>query len=79
MDTADIGTEFDIPSVIRGLNQDLLDLRAGHITAKDAQARADLAKQVFNGLRIVVQAQKFLSVRARQLPATPAATGAVKE
>ncbi len=68
MDTADIGTEFDIPSVIRGLHQDMLDLRAGRITAKDAQVRADLAKQMFNGLRLVVQAQKFLSASARQLP-----------
>lgn len=68
METADIGTEFDIPTVIRGLHQDLLDLRAGRITAKDAQVRADLAKQMFNGLRIVVQAQKFLSSNAKQLP-----------
>lgn len=68
METADIGTEFDIPSVIRGLHQDLLDLRSGRITAKDAQVRAELAKQMFNGLRLVVQAQKFLSGKAKELP-----------
>lgn len=68
METSNIGSEFDIPAVIRGLHQDMLDLRAGKITAKDAQVRADLAKQMFNGLRIVVQAQKFLSARMKSLP-----------
>jgi hypothetical protein len=63
----DIGAEFDVPSIIRGLNQDLLDLRAGTITPNEAKVRADIAKQIFNGLRMVVTAQRFLSERARKL------------
>ncbi len=69
MDNADIGNDFDVPAIIRGLHADLADLRSGKITAKDAQVRADLAKQIFNGLRLVVQAQKFLSGNAREVPA----------
>ena len=67
MEAADIGETFDVPAIIRGLNSDLIDLRAGKISAKEAQVRADIAKQIFNGLRLVVSAQRFLSANARNV------------
>lgn len=72
-DTSDIHSAFDIPGVVRGLARDLDDLRAGKITPKEAQVRADIAKQMFNGLRIIVQAQRFLSEKAKPVAAIEAA------
>lgn len=69
MNNADIGENFDVPAIIRGLSSDLADLRAGRISAKDAQVRADIAKQIFNGLRLVVSAQRYLSAKARNVSA----------
>jgi hypothetical protein len=74
METDDIGAEFDVANIVRALNQDLLDLRAGRISVQDAKVRADLAKQMFNGLRMIVTAQKFLSQKAKpanQIEAAP--------
>lgn len=68
-DTADIADGFDVPEIIRGLAGDLKDLRAGTLSPKEAQVRADIAKQIFNGLRLVVSAQKFMSQKARQVNA----------
>ncbi|MFN3833767.1 MAG: hypothetical protein ACK4SQ_16195 [Allorhizobium sp.] len=68
-DATDIADGFDVPEIIRGLAGDLKDLRAGKITPKEAQVRADIAKQIFNGLRLVVSAQKFVSQKARQIQA----------
>jgi hypothetical protein len=68
-DTDDIADGFDVPEIIRGLAADLRDLRAGKITPVDAKVRADIAKQIFNGLRLVVSAQKFVSQKARQIHA----------
>ena len=69
MDNADIGESFDVPAIIRGLSSDLADLRTGRISAKEAQVRADIAKQIFNGLRLVVSAQRYLSAKARNVGA----------
>lgn len=68
-DVSDIGEAFDLPSIIRGLATDLDELRAGKISPKDAQVRADIAKQIFNGLRMVVSAQRYLSRKARPVEA----------
>ena len=72
VDTENIAEAFDVASVIRGLSQDLTALRNGEITPKEAQVRADLAKQIFNGLRVVVSAQKFLGAKAREVQAIEA-------
>ncbi|RUM06769.1 hypothetical protein [Rhizobium chutanense] len=69
MENTDIGDVFDVPSIIRGLAQDLKDLRAGKLTPKEAQVRADIAKQIFNGLRLVVSAQRYLSEKAKPVTA----------
>ena len=73
-DTAPITEKFNLDSVIQGLASDLEKLRAGKISVSDALARAALAKQVFNGLRIVINAQLYLEktlkpVKASEIPA----------
>lgn len=45
-----------IRAVIDGLASDLQELRNGTITPTDAMARAHLAKQYFNGARLVLAA-----------------------
>lgn len=47
-----------------GIINDLDDLRNGKISVKDAQARAELAKQAMNGVRLVINAQKFIENKA---------------
>jgi hypothetical protein len=59
--------QFDLRSFVGGLVSDLKELRAGKISARDAHARAELARQVLRGVHYVVTAQKFLEARA--LPA----------
>lgn len=65
-----LSERFSLDGLIMGIINDLDDLRNGRISVKDAQARAELAKQAMNGVRLVINAQKFLEVRA--IPANPA-------
>jgi len=53
-----VGDALGIRAVIDGLASDLQDLRAGTISPVDAMARAHLAKQFFNGARLVLLAMK---------------------
>lgn len=55
---------FSLDGLILSIINDLDDLRAGKISIKDAQARAELAKQAMNGVRLVINAQRFLENRA---------------
>jgi hypothetical protein len=68
-ESAPVSESLGLPDVIRGLVRDLEDLRAGKITVNDAMARAHLAKQIFNGVRIYLNGTKLLSDAARALPA----------
>ncbi len=65
-----VADALGIRGVIDGLATDLQELRAGKISAVDAMARAHLAKQFFNGARLVLMAMKELD--RPQKPATPA-------
>jgi hypothetical protein len=69
MENTDIGEAFDVPSIVRGLAQDLKDLRTGKLAPKEAQIRADIAKQIFNGLRLMVSAQRYLSEKSKPIAA----------
>lgn len=60
---APLTERFSLDAVINGLAGDLAALRAGRISIEDARVRADLAKQIFNGVRLVVNAQKYLEMR----------------
>ena len=61
-----------IRAVIDGLAHDLQELRNGTITPADAMARAHLAKQYFNGARLVLAA---LRVNDPAPPARPSLPG----
>lgn len=64
---ATIAETFQLEEVITGLASDLKERRAGKITVEDARARADLARQIFNGLRLYVTAQKYLEQNMKQV------------
>lgn len=71
-DASPISDRFRLDDIVTGLAGDLDDLRAGRISVQDAQARANLARQIMNGVRMVIAAQKFLE--ANLPPALPATT-----
>lgn len=54
-----------LDEIISGLASDLVALREGKISTQDAHARAQLAKQVFNGARIYLQAAKTMEGLAK--------------
>lgn len=61
----DMGDRYSLDMIVRGIADDLTALRAGRISIKDAQARALLAKQYMNGVRLVINARKSLEDAAR--------------
>lgn len=63
-DSNPVAEQLSLDVVIRGLCQDLEQLRAGKIAVNDAIARSLLAKQIFNGVRIYLSASKMLAGNA---------------
>lgn len=63
MDGTTLPESLGIDAVIRGLGDDLIALREGRISNNDARARADVAKQIMAGFRLVLQGQKFIDSR----------------
>jgi len=55
---------FSLDDIINGLASDLVAVRAGKMTVDAARVQAELAKQLFNGIRLVVTAQKVLERRS---------------
>jgi hypothetical protein len=66
-----VSDKLGLDDIIRGLARDLDDLRANKISNHDAIARALLAKQIFNGVRLYLVGSKFLEQHPS--PAQPAA------
>lgn len=64
-DTAD---RYSLDSIVKGIADDLIALREGRISIKDAQARAELAKQYMNGVRLVMNARRSLESSAKPVP-----------
>lgn len=60
-----LGERFNLETVIQGIADDIAALRGGHISVDDARVRAELAKQFMNGVRLVINAQRFLEDRAK--------------
>lgn len=58
----------NLRELITGLASDLADLRAGRITIHEARVRAELGKQVFNGMRLVLSGQKYLEASLKPVP-----------
>lgn len=78
-ESAPVTRELGLDSVIKGLVNDLEELRAGKIGVNDAIARSLLAKQIFNGVRIYMNGTKLLADRARQVPPEGAAIEQAEE
>ena len=60
-----VANQLGLPDIIEGLAGDLRELREGKISVNDAIARAHLAKQIFNGFRIYLNASKMLADNAK--------------
>lgn len=63
-----VADDLGLRGVIQGLAGDLRDLRAGKISAHEALARAALAKQLWNGCRVYLQAVKTMEGAALPVP-----------
>lgn len=73
---APVADSLGLRNVILGLADDLAQLRAGKISPADGLSRAALAKQVFNGVRLYLQALTTLEKAARDVsPALDAPKG----
>ncbi len=66
-DARPLTARFNLDDVLNGLANDLVALRAGSISVDDARVRAELGKQILNGVRLVIKGQEYLERRA--LPA----------
>lgn len=62
---SDVADNYSLESIVRGIADDLVALRAGTISIRDAQARALLAKQYMNGVRLVLNARNSLEQSSR--------------
>ncbi|MFT3967616.1 MAG: hypothetical protein QM690_17210 [Sphingobium sp.] len=60
----DLGEQYSLDAIVRGIADDLVALRKGEISIKDAQARAMLAKQYMNGVRLAINARRSLEDNA---------------
>lgn len=67
---------FSLETIISGLASDLEAVRAGRMTIEAARAQAEIAKQLFNGVRLVVNAQKYLETRLIPVGDDTPSTGA---
>jgi hypothetical protein len=63
-DASPLSERFSLDDIISGLANDMEALRAGRLSVDAARAQAELAKQLLNGVRLVVNAQKYLEGRA---------------
>lgn len=61
-----VADSLGLRAIIDGLASDLQDVRAGTITPADAMARAALAKQIFNGCRLYLNAMSVIGKRCGQ-------------
>lgn len=66
-DSSPVADSLGLKQVILGLVADMDALRAGTISPTDALARAALAKQVFNGVRLYVTASAFIGKAAKDV------------
>lgn len=62
-----VSDELNLKDVINGLTQDLQDLRKGKISPAEAHARANVAKQIWNGARIYLQAIKTMAAASKPI------------
>jgi hypothetical protein len=75
-EATDLGDKYSLDAIVKGIADDLIALREGKISIKDAQARALLAKQYMNGVRLVINARRSLEEGALPAKAIGAGEGA---
>jgi hypothetical protein len=56
---------IDMTALILGVASDLQDLRSGKISVDEGRVRADLSKQLFNGIRLMLAGQRYVSGKAK--------------
>lgn len=64
-ESAPVAEALELDEVIKGLAADLRDMRDKKISQQDGIARAAVAKQLFNGVRLYLQAMQMLEKRAK--------------
>jgi len=64
-ESSPVADSLDLAGVIRGLAADLDAMREAKISPQDGLARAAVAKQLFNGVRLYLQAMQTLERGAR--------------
>lgn len=64
-ETSPVSDSLDLQGIVRGLAADLQDMREKRISPQDGLARAAVAKQLFNGVRLYLQAMQTLERQAR--------------
>jgi hypothetical protein len=63
-----VADALGLRAVIDGLASDLQDMRAGRLSAPEALARAALAKQLFNGVRLFLVAHQMAQPKPPRQP-----------
>lgn len=66
-DSAPVAETLALGDVIKGLATDLQDMRDKKISPQEGIARAAVAKQLFNGVRLYLQATQMLEKSARPI------------
>lgn len=64
-ETSPVSDSLDLQGIVRGLAADLQDMRDKRISPQDGLARAAVAKQLFNGVRLYLQALQTLERQAK--------------
>lgn len=68
-DSAPVADRLNLADVISGLAADLQDMREKKISPQEGIARAAVAKQLFNGVRLYLQAMQTLEMGAKPVDA----------
>lgn len=59
-ESAPVSEALGMKSIIDGLAHDLQEMRDGKISPQEGLARAAVAKQIFNGVRLFLQASAMI-------------------
>ncbi|GIT90164.1 hypothetical protein JANAI62_03530 [Jannaschia pagri] len=70
-DSSPVSDSLGLQNVIVGLADDLQQMRTGQISPQDGMARAAVAKQLFNGVRMYLQAIKTMESMAKPVGGEP--------
>lgn len=65
---SDIAPRVDLDEIIADLLGDLKAVRVGTISLRDARVRAEIAREIMRGFRLVIEARKFIAANAKPIP-----------